>query len=86
MLNTYIASQIYNNFVFEPTFEQKNLIDTLSNYITNGVEGSLLMINGYAGVGKTTVIGALVKSLKAMNINVVLLAPTGRAAKVMSQY
>lgn len=86
MLHSYIASQIYDNFRFEPTSEQKILIDSLARYITEGDQGSLFMTIGYAGVGKTTVVGALVRALGAMNIKVVLLAPTGRAAKVMSQY
>lgn len=86
MISTYIASQIYANFVYAPTSEQKKLINLASEYIASARQGVILIVNGYAGTGKTSVIGALVKSLKAMQIQVVLLAPTGRAAKVMSLY
>lgn len=86
MLNTYIASQIYNNFGFEPTFDQKKLIESISLYLADGQDNSIFLLNGYAGTGKTTIVGAVVRTLQSMQINVVLLAPTGRAAKVMGQY
>ncbi len=85
-LSTHIATQIYGNFAFTPTEEQKNLIDRLSEYLTTGDESAVFLINGYAGTGKTTVIGALVRTLRQMELPCVLMAPTGRAAKVMSRY
>jgi len=86
MLCDHIASQIYSYFGFEPTLEQKNLIARLSSYIVSAQEQSIFIVNGYAGTGKTTLIGALVKALSGMEIKSVLMAPTGRAAKVMSGY
>lgn len=86
MIQDYIESQIYSNFNFEPTFDQKKLINSVAVYIAQGSEESLFMVNGYAGTGKTTIIAAVVAALSALKIKVVLLAPTGRAAKVMSQY
>lgn len=86
MICNYIESQIYANFAFEPTFEQKKLINTISGYISQAEEGAILMVNGYAGTGKTTIIASLVAALRAIEIGCVLMAPTGRAAKVMSQY
>lgn len=86
MICNYIASQMYANFTFEPTLEQKNLINLLSDYIINGETESIFMINGYAGTGKTTIIASLVTALSSAKITSTLMAPTGRAAKVMSQY
>lgn len=86
MLNSHIATQIYNNFGFQPTLEQKNLINSLASYISSSEAGDIFILNGYAGTGKTTLIAALVNTLEALSIEYYLLAPTGRAAKVMSQY
>ncbi len=85
-LSSHIATQIYSNFAFAPTAEQKKLIDALAEYLTSGDESAVFLINGYAGTGKTTVIGALVRTLRQMELPCVLMAPTGRAAKVMSRY
>lgn len=86
MLTSYISSQIYSNFQFEPTFGQKKLIEELSFFIAESKNGENFIVNGYAGTGKTTLIGAVVDTLKKFNVGSVLLAPTGRAAKVMVQY
>ncbi|MDE5945532.1 MAG: AAA family ATPase [Rikenella sp.] len=85
-LSNHIATQIYSNFAFEPTDEQKKLIDRLGEYLASGDESAVFLLNGYAGTGKTTVVGALVRTLRGMEIPCVLMAPTGRAAKVMSRY
>lgn len=85
-LSSHIATQIYGNFAFTPTGEQKNLIDALGEYLTTADESAIFLVNGYAGTGKTTVIGALVRTLRSMELGCVLMAPTGRAAKVMSRY
>lgn len=86
MLASTIASQIYDNFKFLPTPQQKKLIISLAEYISEGNEGDIFVLNGYAGTGKTTVMASLVSALSALNIKFHLLAPTGRAAKVLSQY
>lgn len=86
MLTSHIETQIYNFFEFEPTFQQKNIISSLSNFIVFGQTRSIFMINGYAGTGKTSLLAAVVKALKSMGLQTVLMAPTGRAAKVMSTY
>lgn len=85
MLCQYIASQIYANFAFDPTPEQKFLIEALSDWLASDDQDRIFILNGYAGTGKTSVVGALVRTLKAMEINHVLMAPTGRAAKVMGR-
>ncbi len=86
MLSEHIMSQIYSNFAFTPTFGQKKIIENLSEWIISPDFESIFMLNGYAGTGKTTIISAFVKTLISLNIKPILLAPTGRAAKVMAKY
>ncbi|MDR2936372.1 MAG: AAA family ATPase [Rikenellaceae bacterium] len=86
MLSAHISTQIYSKFTFQPTVGQKFLIEKLSEFVSTPDPESILMVNGYAGTGKTTVVSALVRALRGMKIPCVLLAPTGRAAKVMSQF
>lgn len=84
MLSAHISSQIYSNFTFVPTPGQKILIEKLAAFVCNASADDILIVNGYAGTGKTSVIAALVKTLNNLKISAVLLAPTGRAAKVMT--
>lgn len=86
MLVEHIKSQIYRNFVFNPTFGQKKVIESLADFICSEGNDQIFILNGYAGTGKTSVTAALVKTLKSLEIKAVLMAPTGRAAKVMSRY
>ena len=86
MLSTHIESQIYNNFLYAPTNQQKKIIKSLAMFISGEDTASVFVLNGYAGTGKTTVIAALSKVLNSMNVRTFLLAPTGRAAKVISNY
>ncbi|MEG2319022.1 MAG: AAA family ATPase [Mucinivorans sp.] len=86
MLIDHIETQIYEKFGYNPTQDQKKVIKSFASYLSSSSEGQIFMLNGYAGTGKTTLLGAVVEVLKSMQINVVLLAPTGRAAKVFSQH
>ncbi|MCH5329459.1 MAG: AAA family ATPase [Alistipes sp.] len=86
MLNTTFASQIYEKILFEATPSQKKIIEKLSEFVTDGDCRRIFILNGYAGTGKTTVVSALVGALKSAGMKPVLLAPTGRAAKVLAQY
>ena len=86
MLNTYIARQIYAKFSFEATVSQKKVVEKLSNWLSSADSSSIFVLNGYAGTGKTTLVAAMVAVLKEMGTPAVLLAPTGRAAKVLSCY
>ena len=86
MVNTTIATQIYAKISFETTISQKKIIEQLSDYISSDDFERFFVLNGYAGTGKTTVVAALVAALKSFGIKSVLLAPTGRAAKVLSRY
>ncbi len=71
---------------FAPTSDQSQLIDLLSDFITNHHEREIMVIKGYAGTGKTNMVAALSKTLPTFKWRSVLLAPTGRAAKVLSAY
>ena len=86
MLSTRIATQIYAKICFETTLSQKKIIEKLSEYLVDPDFSKIFVLNGYAGTGKTTVISAVVSVLKENGIKSVLLAPTGRAAKVLAQY
>lgn len=77
---------LVQNFPFQPTPSQRNLFHALARFLLSQMPNCLLMVKGYAGTGKTTTVNSLVKSLSAINAKPVLLAPTGRAAKVMSGY
>jgi len=86
MFSTRIASQIYAKICFETTPGQKKIIENLSEYLADEDFSRIFVLNGYAGTGKTTLIAALVEALKELGIKPVLLAPTGRAAKVLARY
>lgn len=85
MLHEHIEKQILEHFPFAPTEDQERLIAMLGRFIADP-GSSLFILNGYAGTGKTTVIASLVNTLSALRARPVLLAPTGRAAKVMGGY
>jgi len=80
-----LPSLIRQHFPFEPTPGQQELIERLGKFLAEE-EDTLFVLKGYAGTGKTTIVSALVKSLPAYRWKFVLLAPTGRAAKVLSAY
>lgn len=86
MIHRFIFQQILNAFPYEPTAEQREAIDTLSRFLSSPAPNDVLLLKGYAGTGKTSLLGATVKALTALKQSVVLLAPTGRAAKVFSEY
>ena len=69
-----------------PTKEQLLFCERMSVFLQQDDEYRCFVLKGYAGTGKTTSVAALVKVLKQFNLRSELLAPTGRAAKVMSQY
>lgn len=77
---------LHAKFPFKPTPGQKELIEAISGYVISKKRFEILVTRGYAGTGKTTTISALVAALKEIKRTSVLLAPTGRAAKVMAGY
>ncbi len=81
-----IYKTIIQNLGFELTKSQEIAADLLSNFAASNSSNSCFLLKGYAGTGKTTLISSLVKTLISNKVKVVLLAPTGRAAKVLSHY
>jgi exodeoxyribonuclease V len=86
MIHLHISELIQKSFQHEPTGDQLKLIEVLSLFVTRAGEPKVLMVKGYAGTGKTSLLASLVQILPRFNIPFILLAPTGRAAKVLSQY
>src|ERR1700744_5309802 len=80
------SDQIAKAFPHEPTPQQTELFGKLHQFLLSDNGDECFILKGYAGTGKTTVLGALVKALKYYNYKSVLLAPTGRAAKVITNY
>jgi len=80
------TDHIRKAFPHEPTGQQLELFDRLHTFLLSDNGYECFIMKGYAGTGKTTVLGALVKALKYYNYKSVLLAPTGRAAKVITNY
>lgn len=73
-------------FSYTPTSDQLEAISQISDFITDKNKEQLFLLKGYAGTGKTSLISSLVNVLKNIRMRSVLLAPTGRAAKVLSLY
>lgn len=86
MLTDHLISQFVNSLQYPPTYGQHKLFKTLAEFITDNLNSDILVVNGYAGTGKTSAIGSVVKVLDVYKQKVVLLAPTGRAAKVFAHY
>ncbi len=78
--------QLLREFSFVPTQGQDLFFQMIADFVTNNRRDELFVLKGYAGTGKTTLVSALVNALPAVAKKYVLLAPTGRAAKVMSGY
>lgn len=77
---------LVQKFPFPPTASQEKTLLKLSDFVLSNANDSIFLLRGYAGTGKTTIIGNLVKQLWHASTKAVLMAPTGRAAKVMSGY
>lgn len=80
------AGLILQDFPYIPTNTQNRLIHILSEFMIRSSDRELFVMKGYAGTGKTTVVSSFVKNLSVIGRDTVLLAPTGRAAKVLSSY
>ncbi|MCD8432914.1 AAA family ATPase [Tenacibaculum finnmarkense genomovar ulcerans] len=85
-----LASKFYEEvikgFPYKPTIKQDLLLNKLADFIFDTNNNALFLLKGYAGTGKTTIISSVVHNLEKANKKAVLLAPTGRAAKVISGY
>ncbi len=84
------ANQFYKlllqDFPHKVTSQQDIALQKIANFALNPKKDQLFLLKGYAGTGKTTIIGTLVKNLWKVKMSPVLAAPTGRAAKVMTNY
>jgi exodeoxyribonuclease-5 len=78
--------QLEANFKFEPTESQELWFPAISEFIFSNETNTAFLLKGYAGTGKTTLISSLVKDIRKAGFKAVLMAPTGRAAKVMATY
>lgn len=76
--------EFLREFSFEPTPCQDNFFRGVSDFLS-GDDGDIMVINGYAGTGKTSAVSAVINALTKRRFRCVLMAPTGRAAKVLSQ-
>src|ERR1700760_3128026 len=86
LLYLNVSDQIRQAFPHEPTPQQLELFGKLHTFLTSDHGEECFILRGYAGTGKTTIVGALVKALRSYSMKSVLLAPTGRAAKVITAY
>ena len=86
-VENYFSELLVRKMGMEPTSGQRELFEKLGRFLTVAPsEFPLLVVRGYAGTGKTTAVSAFIKVLKELKHKFVLLAPTGRAAKVLSNY
>ena len=81
----FLYTSFLNRLHFEPTPCQDGLLRKMADFICSD-DGDILVVNGYAGTGKTTAIASVIGTLRELKTKCVLLAPTGRAAKVLSSY
>jgi exodeoxyribonuclease V len=81
-----LAAEIAAFFPFQPTPDQQSALEKLAWFMIHATDQQVFLLKGYAGTGKTTLISALIRYLDAHKVTSVLLAPTGRAAKVLASY
>ena len=86
MLQNFIATSIRAELPFEPTEQQSILLEALGGFLMSTDPEKIFLLRGYAGTGKTSVVSALVRAMNALQQKTMLLAPTGRAAKVIAGY
>ena len=86
MIQDELKYRILQSLGFEPTVEQERALEVFARFMTDRAEHVVMILRGSAGTGKTTLAGAMVRALTALKQKLMLLAPTGRAAKVFSLY
>ena len=86
MIQDELKYQILQTFGLTPTPEQERALEVFAMFMTDRDEHVVMILRGSAGTGKTTLAGAVVKAMARLNQKLMLLAPTGRAAKVFSLY
>lgn len=86
MISNFFLDKIRQNFPFEPTPQQDAALQHIVEFLFQQKQETIFLLKGYAGTGKSSLLGALVKTMTEFKQKTVLLAPTGRAAKVFSSY
>jgi exodeoxyribonuclease-5 len=86
MLSDHLEKNILLKIGKIPTNGQKQLIKQFASFVLTSIDNDLFLITGYAGTGKTTAISAIINALEELKIKTILMAPTGRAAKVLSSF
>lgn len=86
MIKDFLTTQILTEFGLPPTPDQQQAVEAFADFIFSTDESEALLLRGYAGTGKTSLVSALVRTMETLQRNCILLAPTGRAAKVFSLY
>ncbi|TVR74196.1 MAG: DUF2075 domain-containing protein [Marinilabiliales bacterium] len=86
MLKNHIINILTEQLGHRPTESQQQMIDLLPGFLSGANSKNIFLVKGFAGTGKTSILGALVRTMQIFKNNVVLLAPTGRAAKVLASY
>jgi exodeoxyribonuclease-5 len=86
MRETIIYNNLCKNLGNTPTDDQSDALKKIASYICDNNNDVIFLMTGYAGTGKTSVISSVVKTLDSLRMRSVLLAPTGRAAKVLASY
>jgi len=86
MRDTIIYNNLCKNLGNTPTDDQSSSLKKIAGYICDNNNDVIFLMTGYAGTGKTSVISSIVKTLDLLRMRSVLLAPTGRAAKVLASY
>ena len=86
MTSSEFYKLLKKKFPFEPTIKQNIVLQQLSEFVFDDTPNALYLLKGYSGTGKTSIIGTLVSNLWETKKSAVLMAPTGRAAKVISNY
>jgi len=84
MINEELKYRILQNFGFTPTADQLHAVEVFARFMTDRDERAVMILRGSAGTGKTSLAGAIVRTMQELRQKVTLLAPTGRAAKVFS--
>ena len=84
MIEDELKYRILQTFGFTPTAEQEHALDVFSRFMTDRSDQVVMILRGSAGTGKTSLAGAIVRAMAALQQKLILLAPTGRAAKVFS--
>ena len=86
MLKDQLLYLLKSNFPLPPTNDQEQALDTFAEFVFSHNELSIMLLRGSAGTGKTLTASIIVKTMLQMHYNITLLAPTGRASKVLSTY